>query len=388
MKSLVDPRTLGATLAAGMLSFVGCNPGEIPIGGGDGSATDGAAADAATLKDAGSMVCPAELPQGGTVCLTGLYCQYGDNPNCLSDAECPNGTWLVSPAKCAPIDPSCPATREVAAGQTCTTAGGYCSYSGLLCTCTNCIKYPVSSCSGALTWHCDAPNTTPGCPAARPNLGTPCNAEGLFCAYGCEQDVSRSCQGGMWEKATAPYGCPVSTRAAKREIHYLDGDELTRVAARAAGLRLATYRYLDPALGGRRRLGYILEDSPESPSSDLERREVDLYSYSSMALALAQDQRRELRAMQSQIAALRAELRDRCDRQPTGRVGDPARPRLPVDRQRRWECVSCRYQVPVTARTVLACDAGRQREPREEESQVTADTRRAGASTFQGTIVG
>lgn len=253
--------------------------------------------------------CPASLPASGGACgKEGLACEYGDNPKCLSLALCQSGKWLIATPKCLPPDATCPATREAAANQACSTKDAYCNYAGLICECTNCILYPVQSCSGPLKWKCEAPSTDKSCPAARPNLGTACSVEGKLCEYGCEPDVSRKCVGGIWIAASAPAGCPISTRDAKREIRYLDEAGLDRIATEAARLRLATYRYREPALDGRTHLGFILEDHPRSVASDLERRQVDLYSYASMTLALAQRQQRQIDALRAELAALKARL--------------------------------------------------------------------------------
>jgi hypothetical protein len=160
-----------------------------------------------------------------------------------------------------------------------------------------------------LTWHCDAPNPDPNCPHARPAVGTACPRDGQFCNYGCEPDVSRECQGGTWAAASAPGGCPISTRRAKHDIHYLDDTERARIAAQARNLRLATYRYRDPARDLRSHLGIILEDSPRCAAADMQRLQVDLYAYTSMVLALAQEQQRELEVLKREIKRLRSQLR-------------------------------------------------------------------------------
>ncbi len=260
----------------------------------------------------GSASCPATIPaSGGSCSKEGLACEYGDNPKCLSMALCQGGKWLVAMPKCLPPDSTCPKTREAAVDQACATKDAYCNYAGLICECTNCVKYPLPSCSGPLKWKCEAPSTDTSCPAARPNLGTACSVEGKLCEYGCEQDASRKCTGGIWVAASAPGGCPVSTRGAKQEIRYLDEAARDRVADEAARLRLATYRYRDPALAARTHLGFILEDHPRSLASDLERQQVDLYSYASMTLALAQRQQKQLDALRAELAAVKAQLRRR-----------------------------------------------------------------------------
>lgn len=265
-------------------------------------------ADGGSNGDGGVItggVCPASSPTDGAACpKEGMQCDYGDNPRCLGHASCTNGKWSVAQVKCAPPDPSCPATREMAAGQACSTKDAYCNYAGLTCTCTNCTKYPVVQCMGPLLWQCDAPNTTPNCPAARPNIGQGCSNDGLFCDYGCEPNTSRKCSGGAWVAASSPGGCPISTREAKKDIDYLEPAERAAVAEQARALKLATWRYKDPARSDRERLGYILEDAPMSPSSDMGRKEVDLYAYTSMVLALAQQQDQEIKELRAKVAEL------------------------------------------------------------------------------------
>ena len=55
------------------------------------------------------------------------------------------------------------------------------------------------------------------------------------------------------------------------------------------------------------RLGYILEDAPLAPASDMGKRQVDLYTYTSMVLALAQQQDKELQELRARVAELERE---------------------------------------------------------------------------------
>ena len=86
----------------------------------------------------------------------------------------------------------------------------YCSYpDGLSCHCTNCTTGPSIMCSGPLTWHCQAPNVDPSCPAAAPNQGTTCPSEGQAYTYMCGPDGKRTCSGGVLVAAdggTCPFG--------------------------------------------------------------------------------------------------------------------------------------------------------------------------------------
>jgi hypothetical protein len=294
------------------LAAAGCNGSSSENGDGAPPKADGKSGDKG-IPDKGSadgpgMDCPAYLPNDGQVCLVdGAACSYGD-PQCPAKARCAQGVWQVTIAKCSGSDPSCPETYFDASGQGCQTKDETCDYSGLSCTCTNCTKYPVEHCSGPLTWRCEAPNTDTDCPHARPPIGEACAKDGQFCNYGCEPDVSRKCEGGKWAAASAPGGCPVSTRRAKTDIRYITEGERARIAAQARSLRLATYRLRRPAPDRRSHLGFILEDSPGVAAADMEKLQVDLYSYTSMVLVLAQQQQREIAKLRRELDALRAEL--------------------------------------------------------------------------------
>jgi hypothetical protein len=210
----------------------------------------------------------------------------------------------------APPPATCPATRAGAAGMACSPDGAFCSYGGLSCQCTNCNDGPVIMCGGPDTWHCQAPNPDPTCPAAIPNLGTGCGGAGQRCVYRCGDDGARLCSGGVWiGESGGP--CPVSTRLAKTDIHYLSPDELARAADELQSLRLATWRYTDPALARGRRLGFVIEDSPASPAVDGERHMVDLYGFASLLAAAVQTQQKELASLRREVRALKAELANR-----------------------------------------------------------------------------
>lgn len=256
--------------------------------------------------------CPAAQPSGGAACTRdGLVCGYGDDPRaaCHPIATCAAGAWAITPSTCPALPPVlCPATREAAQGQMCSPTDAYCGYGGVACRCTNCVFYPLQQCQGPTTWHCDAPSADMQCPAGVPNLGLSCAVEGHQCSYGCEANMARTCQGGVWVASTSPGGCPISTRRAKRDIQYLDERQVDALAGDVMNTRLATYEYIDPALAGRRRLGFILEDRPAASfAADPERSQVDLYGYTSLVVAAMQAQQRRIDRLEAEIMALRAQ---------------------------------------------------------------------------------
>jgi hypothetical protein len=133
--------------------------------------------------------------------------------------------------------------------------------------------------------------------------GGACGTEGARC------DPEDSCNRLLLCSASDPklQGCPISTRAVKRDVHYLDDEARERYARELRAVKLATYRYRGP--DPTPRLGFLLEDRPPGEAVDAERDMADLYGYTSMAVAAFQVQARQIEALQEEVARLRAELR-------------------------------------------------------------------------------
>jgi len=303
----MSPRAL--VLAALSLPACGGNVDTTPT---DAGATDVGVTDA-VVDTPVAAACPATVPTSGQTCpRNGLACEFATDPRpgCHTVVTCVGGKWNVPVGTCPPLPATtCPVTREAAAGQTCSPLDAYCDYAGLTCRCTNCVFYPIERCEGPLTWHCDAPNPDTTCPAARPLLGTACAKDAQQCNYGCEPNVSRKCEGGVWVAASSPGGCPVSTRHAKHDIAYLTPGEVDSLANEALALPLATWKYNDKALGGRTHVGIILEDAPGSPAVDGDKGMVDLYGYSTLSLAAAQSQAKKIDSLEKRIESLEKALK-------------------------------------------------------------------------------
>lgn len=241
--------------------------------------------------------CPRAEPGDGAPCSRNLLeCEYGSDPRreCRNRAGCSGTVWRIfTPASdgvnrawCASVPlASCPATLDAARGQSCSAQGAVCTYGGLLCECTNCRSFPVGGCGGSATWQCDRQPPATGCPAASPRFGDVCSQEGVNCEYGCNSpNGAVSCRNGVWQCGRFD-NCPMSSRTIKRDITYVSVPEADALAAQVRATRLATYEYTIPAMAGRRRLGFILEDQPASFASDPERSQVDLYGYTSLLVA-------------------------------------------------------------------------------------------------------
>lgn len=101
-------------------------------------------------------------------------------------------------------------------------------------------------------------------------------------------------------------GVVLSRRAAKTNVAYLDDSEVQRLHDDLMRYRLATYRYTRPEIGPGSRLGFMIDDVAPSPSIAADGNHVDLYAYTTMAVAAVQTQAREIERLKQAVAALTA----------------------------------------------------------------------------------
>jgi hypothetical protein len=142
-------------------------------------------------------------------------------------------------------------------------------------------------------------------------LGDPCSPEGDIC------DPQNGCNAlylCTTEDPTAG-GCPISRRAHKREIDYLDETDVKEMASQLLGLRLARYRLALPGQEEGQRVGFIIEDAPDLPA--IAGDHVDLYTYASMLVAALQAQQGEIDALRGEIE----QLKTTCGAAPAARSG-------------------------------------------------------------------
>jgi len=103
--------------------------------------------------------------------------------------------------------------------------------------------------------------------------------------------------------------CPISRARFKHGIAYLDGQERDAAADALLDVRLATYRYRGARDDGRPHLGFVIEDLPAgSPAVHADGQHVDLYGYTSMAVAALQTQAQRVQRMEARMAELEREL--------------------------------------------------------------------------------
>lgn len=102
-------------------------------------------------------------------------------------------------------------------------------------------------------------------------------------------------------------GCPVSTRRAKTNIHYLDDQERTKLARDVLQLAIASYDYKSDADGPSPSLGFMLEDAPDARFVMREHSRVNLYSYVSSLVVTAQEQQKQIEMLRREVDALRSQ---------------------------------------------------------------------------------
>jgi len=166
--------------------------------------------------------------------------------------------------------------------------------------------------AGPLSWHetCGLPV----CPNDPPPLGIPaCTADqkaGASCSTsGTQCDAMLAC-GAKLECAdhNLTQMCPRSIRGAKQDIRYVTKEDLQHLADEVAKIRLTTYTYKDPSLGNDEHLGFIIDDNPASTAVYPNHQRVDLYGYTSMAVATLQVQQQQLKSQQQQMEELQREI--------------------------------------------------------------------------------
>ena len=148
----------------------------------------------------------------------------------------------------------------------------------------------------------------PGVPACTTQrTGDPCIAGGETCDPGLGCGVRLLCT----DQDPTAHSCPISRRDAKRDIAYLGSDDLDRLLDDLRRVHLARWRYTAEGAAARPHLGFIIDDVGESPAVAPDGDHVDLYGYTSMAVAAIQAQQRRIDALEREVAELRRALRRR-----------------------------------------------------------------------------
>lgn len=133
-----------------------------------------------------------------------------------------------------------------------------------------------------------------------------CDVEGAAC------DANLGCGAYLLcaesDPKQAPGGCPISKAKYKKEIRYLDQERAEEYRKELLGLKLATWRYRTDKGEDELRLGFIIDDHPTGVIVDEGRDQVDLYGYTSLAIATIQQQAKELESLKQEMKSLRRKL--------------------------------------------------------------------------------
>ena len=265
--------TTGASLGTGSASGGSSGSGSSAAGASTGQAgstggTSGGISTGSGTGSGGKGSGTGGSSTGGAACV----------PACAGKLSCCNGTC---------VDLTGDSFNCGVCGKLC-AAGDYCN--GSACVAAGC---PSDGCNGA-----------GGCCGGRC-----CDANQVCCLdngpvelFLCEDPDAGSC----------PVGCAptcVSRRDAKRDIEYLDEAQLRSAEEQVLRIPLARFNYKWDAPTERRRLGFIIDDVAPSPGViDEARGEVDLYGYTSLAVAALQEQGKELERLRKQVAELQKRL--------------------------------------------------------------------------------
>jgi hypothetical protein len=93
-----------------------------------------------------------------------------------------------------------------------------------------------------------------------------------------------------------------SSRRLKKDIDYLSPSDVDELEEAVLQIHLATFRYKQG--DSAKHLGYIIEDAPRIPASDVPHARVDLYAYTSMAIAAVQAQARRIEELEATVDSL------------------------------------------------------------------------------------
>ncbi len=164
---------------------------------------------------------------------------------------------------------------------------------------------------GTVWWTtCGPPTCSPdgavpdsGLPHCAPGqAGTACSTPGAECDPYAPCDAHLLCSDK--DPKTGPGGCPISRARFKKDIRFLSPPELRQYSRALLDLPLATFRYRSG--DDRTHLGFLI-DGHESLAG-VEGDHVDLYGYTSMAVAALQVQQQQIAELRAELAALRRQM--------------------------------------------------------------------------------
>lgn len=167
-----------------------------------------------------------------------------------------------------------------------------------------------------LKWYSTCGDPACGMPTEDPNLvdcvaqkeGDPCSTDGDSCEI-ANDDCNTNMICATSDPKDNPNGCPISLASKKHDIEYLSDRDRDRIREDLVTMPLATWKYNTEKQGEKEHLGFIIDDQPtSSPALRPTGERVDLYGYTSMAVAAIQAQNKEIEALRTEVQSLRDEL--------------------------------------------------------------------------------
>ncbi len=316
-------KTIHVTIAVMIAGSLACEREELSLGEGQNTLTSVPCDRCDPALYPPNLVCP----QGAKApCLTRR------NGTCGWDSKCPGGPPVVDcsgvpqcellcpPNTTNPVDErGCKQTCKCVAdpAKTCPQGQSLCEQNGACYDprCLSCCMVgkpaPDAGAMGQTQWHATCGD--PVCGAWRDKGVPPCPMgvkKGERCATPDDKcDPMNACNSILVCTSTDPTNggqCPISRASYKRDIRYLGTQEVDRYRDELLRTKLATWRYKhDPS---RERLGFIIDDQEGGVAVDTGRDMVDLYGYTSLAVAAVQAQAREISALKRHVATLEAKV--------------------------------------------------------------------------------
>jgi hypothetical protein len=163
----------------------------------------------------------------------------------------------------------------------------------------------------ALSWYktCGAPVCGPqfdgptGEPICTSEVeGRTCTKAGRKCDPGLGCAVNLVCADS--DPTAGLGGCPISRARYKRDIRYLDQGELSQLSDELLAMPLAHWRYKQDDSADQ--MGFIIEDVEPSPSVAGDH--VNLYGYTSMAVAALKVQSQQMHSLELEVLQMRSHL--------------------------------------------------------------------------------
>jgi hypothetical protein len=167
---------------------------------------------------------------------------------------------------------------------------------------------------------CGAPHRAPTgvTPCTNEREGDPCSAAGAKCDPGNDCNSLLVCG----KPRQGRPNCPISERMHKKDIAYVSQAGRRQLHDDVLRMKLATYKYRAHGTSGRTHLGFLIDDLPADAAAVGDNRErVDLYGYTSMAIAALQEQAAIIARLEAKVRKLEAKASPRKRRARTTAAG-------------------------------------------------------------------